>query len=217
LIHQEGRKKLIAQVAEELFSHHGIHATTMDDIAKNAGISKKTLYMDFRSKNQLVEYVYYSKMEVLNNQLEIIVNTSESFDQKLIKYLETIYSHLDYLSTTVIKEIQKDYPKITRQVQEYSYNAVFNRFHDLISQIREIGAFNPDLDSQTSILLYRDAVTSLLTNQYYRGLPDDFTLDQKPVHVFFKSVVMIFRGMLSESGVKQFNKSLLQHPLFKSY
>jgi AcrR family transcriptional regulator len=48
------RRHLIAAAAD-LFLHRGYHATTMDDIARAAGMSKKTVYQVFSSKSELFE------------------------------------------------------------------------------------------------------------------------------------------------------------------
>jgi AcrR family transcriptional regulator len=52
----ERRRQLIA-AAEDLFLHKGYHATTMDDVARRAGMSKKTVYQVFSSKSELLDAV----------------------------------------------------------------------------------------------------------------------------------------------------------------
>ena len=47
----------IAEKARELFFRHGIRSITMDDIASQMGISKKTIYIFYNNKNSLVEHV----------------------------------------------------------------------------------------------------------------------------------------------------------------
>ena len=44
----------ILSVSAELFGQYGFKSITMDDIARRAGISKKTLYMHFANKNEVV-------------------------------------------------------------------------------------------------------------------------------------------------------------------
>jgi AcrR family transcriptional regulator len=50
----ERRRQLIAAAAD-LFLHKGYHATTMDDVARCAGMSKKTVYQVFSSKAELLD------------------------------------------------------------------------------------------------------------------------------------------------------------------
>jgi AcrR family transcriptional regulator len=54
MLEAERRRQLIA-AAEDLFLHKGYHATTMDDVARCAGMSKKTVYQVFASKSDLFD------------------------------------------------------------------------------------------------------------------------------------------------------------------
>jgi AcrR family transcriptional regulator len=54
MLEAERRRQLIAAAAD-LFLHKGYHATTMDDIARCAGMSKKTVYQVFSSKAELLD------------------------------------------------------------------------------------------------------------------------------------------------------------------
>jgi AcrR family transcriptional regulator len=54
MLEKERRRQLIAAAAD-LFLHKGYHATTMDDVARRAGMSKKTVYQVFSGKSELFD------------------------------------------------------------------------------------------------------------------------------------------------------------------
>ena len=54
MLEKERRRQLIAAAAD-LFLHKGYHATTMDDVARCAGMSKKTIYQVFSGKSELLD------------------------------------------------------------------------------------------------------------------------------------------------------------------
>jgi AcrR family transcriptional regulator len=54
MLEADRRRQLIAAAAD-LFLHKGYHATTMDDVARSAGMSKKTVYQVFSSKSELFD------------------------------------------------------------------------------------------------------------------------------------------------------------------
>jgi AcrR family transcriptional regulator len=54
MLEAERRRQLIAATAD-LFLHKGYHATTVDDVARCAGMSKKTVYQVFSSKSELLD------------------------------------------------------------------------------------------------------------------------------------------------------------------
>ena len=47
-------REKILEVAIEQFSHYGVRIATMEDIARLTGISKKTIYQEFKDKKELV-------------------------------------------------------------------------------------------------------------------------------------------------------------------
>jgi AcrR family transcriptional regulator len=49
------RRKLVLEAAERLFGHYGPLKTTMSDIARAAGVGVGSLYLDFASKNEILE------------------------------------------------------------------------------------------------------------------------------------------------------------------
>jgi AcrR family transcriptional regulator len=51
---QSQRREVLVDTAIELFGEHGYHATGIDLILERAGVSKKTLYRHFRSKDELI-------------------------------------------------------------------------------------------------------------------------------------------------------------------
>jgi len=58
----ESRKKIL-DAALELFAHHGYHATSVDRIARAAGVSKGGIYVHFSSKEDLLKGLIYASME----------------------------------------------------------------------------------------------------------------------------------------------------------
>src|SRR4051812_4431565 len=71
-------KDRIRQKAKELFMRYGIRSVSMDDIATQLGISKKTIYQYFTDKDELVDGVVDE--DVQNMQMECIETGSEAKD-----------------------------------------------------------------------------------------------------------------------------------------
>ncbi|PKP22274.1 MAG: hypothetical protein CVU05_04660 [Bacteroidetes bacterium HGW-Bacteroidetes-21] len=91
---REQRKEQILSAALELFAQQGYHATSMQQISKNAGISKGLSYNYFESKDEILSTLFlrFSKeiMEMLDtNQDREITNTEvRQFIDNYFKYLE---------------------------------------------------------------------------------------------------------------------------------
>lgn len=67
-------QKRIAEVAKKLFYKKGIDHTKIDDIAQEANMSKSTLYVYFRSKEDIVNYISLEAMTYLHEHIDQIIN-----------------------------------------------------------------------------------------------------------------------------------------------
>lgn len=83
----------IAAAAEHLFGQKGIQGTTMDDIAKEAGYSKATLYVYFANKEEIVGFLVFKSIKLLKDYLDKAVfepgTAKEKYDgicQALVHY-----------------------------------------------------------------------------------------------------------------------------------
>ena len=88
------RRQAIIAAAQEAFNAHGYAATTVDEVAAKAGISKGSIYNYFRSKEELFEQVFISVTMVLEaNVLEILegaLGPSEKLKRLLDHHCESM-------------------------------------------------------------------------------------------------------------------------------
>lgn len=68
-LESKNRDKII-QIAKALFLKQGVEATTMNDIAREVGMSKSTLYVYFKSKDEVTNYLALQAMEYFKSELE---------------------------------------------------------------------------------------------------------------------------------------------------
>jgi len=74
---RERRHLRILDAAEELFALHGFAKTTVDEIAKRAGVSKGLVYDHYDSKEELLRAVWSSQVEVWMRETHSRVKVSE--------------------------------------------------------------------------------------------------------------------------------------------
>lgn len=103
------------------FNEKGVKFT-MDDVAHHLNISKKTIYMVFKDKQEmLLEAVDYCFGAIKDGEQEIIANQELSVTDKLRKVLIVLperYEHLDFRKIYMMKErYPKIYEKITVRIE----------------------------------------------------------------------------------------------------
>ncbi len=109
-------KERIVESCAKYINMYGVKRFTVDDIAKDLGISKKTIYKYFNSKDELVsEFISMSIKDNINNTLEA-VNKEETIIGKLNAAL---LSHHKYeMPLEILEGIQKHYPDDWEKIEK---------------------------------------------------------------------------------------------------
>jgi len=115
-------KEVILKKSLELFTNNGFKSVTMDDIAAELGISKKTIYQHFSSKNELigstVDFVYDSAM----NQLKNIVGKSESPIHEHFEMKSCVADMFGQkINAATVYQFNKYYPKLAERLRKRRY------------------------------------------------------------------------------------------------
>lgn len=116
-------QKAILETAQRLFMQQGIRATTMDHIAEELGISKKTLYEHFASKDALVEKCAEAFLQDMEKKLdEIRQNHRKDIVLSMIATANYVYELLTSLNPVLFAELRRVLPharaQIIPQIQE---------------------------------------------------------------------------------------------------
>lgn len=117
-------KGYILSESDKLFCQYGIKNVTMDDIAKNIGISKKTIYQHFADKNDLVNILISNKLFVQKESIEEYMNTAENAIHEVILSIINVHMMLSSLNTKIFYDLKKYYPQALLIFNEFKENNV---------------------------------------------------------------------------------------------
>ncbi|HOV84166.1 MAG TPA: TetR/AcrR family transcriptional regulator [Paludibacteraceae bacterium] len=93
-------KKLLIEVARQLFSEKGKKDVTMNDIAEASKKGRRTLYTYFKSKDEIYKAVIDNELDYIFEQIAVVSTEDISPDSKLTKHIIT---HLDAIKKSVIR------------------------------------------------------------------------------------------------------------------
>ena len=112
-------KERIAAKAEELFMQYGIRSVSMDDIANNLGMSKKTLYQYFADKDELVEAVVDSHINVVEGDCINCRNGAKDAIHEIFLTMEHIMEEFTNMNPMLLHDLEKFHFKAFRRFREY--------------------------------------------------------------------------------------------------
>ncbi len=185
----------IIEVASKLFLERGIRAVSMDDIAQTLGISKRTLYETFSSKDELLVSCL-EDMHRQNNEAHKII------DQSSDDILEIFVAHL-FLTIKQIKSVSlaflQDCAKMNKAsfVKKFSEAKKQNRLYlcEKIKRGQELGIIRADINVDITLGVFTEQ-QEVIKEIYATGL---YTMEE----IFMTIFVMYLRGMCTPKGVEK--------------
>ena len=189
-------KSTIIEKATKLFLQLGFKSVTMDDLAVSLGISKKTLYIHFENKHQLVKEVASSIFEkVTRDIIKIKDGTSNPIEELHCVKMEAM-KYLGSEKTSPNYQLQKYFPKIYEDLKtkEYQY------FGELVKNSLQNGIdtdlFRAEIDVEFVSRLYLNGM---------RGIRDIeiFPIEQFKIEELFENYLDYhLRAIVTPKGLK---------------
>ncbi len=186
----------IIQTANRLFKKYGVRSVTMDQIASEAGVSKRTIYEVFKDKSDLLAACLLTYEEEIFKTHEVIIETADNVIDAMFKLAEYHIQFLENTNPLFHIDIQKFYPALwDENMRRISRNKLveIRKFLDFGKKqklIRE--EINLDLACRIIFELTNLALSpEILNNGKYHG-------DE----LFDNLVINYLRGITTEEGTK---------------
>ncbi|MEQ9404101.1 MAG: TetR/AcrR family transcriptional regulator [Cyclobacteriaceae bacterium] len=206
------RQNQILKEAYRLFAEKGTAQTCMEEIAKNLHISKKTIYSIFRTKNELIKATCAWKMQLIAGRVGAVVDMDIPVVEKMVKYLEVLFDNLLDVTFQIAEEITALKYELSDTMEDYLKNAVFGRFIRLFNQAKEEGRLNEDLDPGATMLKYWELLSTVLVTQPANKIPLVVVGSTSIADLVIKHIIEIYKSLLNETGLKEFNQLQTGHP-----
>jgi len=139
-------KLRILQAAHTMMLQYGIRSVSMDDIAGNLGMSKKTLYQYFKDKDELVEQVIIAIIQ--KNEYCCIEDkkASENAVHEIFKVIDMLEEMFKSMNPAVLFDLQKYHPKAFLIISEHKYKFLLSQVRDNIEKGIKQKLFREDVN-----------------------------------------------------------------------
>ncbi len=157
----EARTRILEK-AEQFFLTHGYSRVTMDDLATELRMSKKTLYRHFSSKEELGEAALTASFARIGAELDGIIGDERlDFGERLQHFIRTLTGR--YASAaSVLRDFQRDAPNLWQRLLELRRESVQARFGSLLAAGVKAGAFRADVEPRLVLRMVLTLVDQLL-------------------------------------------------------
>ena len=195
-------KEEIVKRALNDFMQYGFKTFTMDDLASKMGISKKTLYEHFPSKNDLVEAVLDYALDMSCKNVEAFVQGDGSVIENVYRNQKKVKEIFNINSDRPIWELQKYYSKTYERMEiEFAKSDV--RFIDkLLEKGWKEGLFREDIN----VNFYKTFYSSV---QRLRSVANTFPEREYPFwDTIYTLMEYFFRILVNEKSMKELERVL---------
>ena len=128
-------KKLeILERASAVYMKFGIKSVTMDDLSRELGVSKKTIYKYFADKNDLVKLIIEMKVQMDQAVCINCSNQSENAIEDLINVSKFVIEHVGNVNPTVFYDLQKHYKDAWNIIEKHKWEFVLSMIKDNIER-----------------------------------------------------------------------------------
>ena len=184
----------ILEIATEQFARFGVRAITMEDIARQAGISKKTIYQEFADKRDLVKEVFANILEEDRRRLSFILETEDGVIEHLVQTSQMMRERLSSINPMVILEVQKYFPEAWKMFETFKENTIQSDLVNVLEKGKELGYFRPEIDSQILAKVRMNQVTSAFDPSNFSNPEFNFVEEQMVLLDHF------LHGIFTEKG-----------------
>lgn len=191
--------KILARV-NRLFMSYGIKSVTMDDVARELGISKKTLYKHFQNKKDLVKQTTLFHFETEKEKMFEIQDDSANAIDEMIKLAEHVSRQLSGINPSITYDTQKYYPESWKIFLDYKINFVFSCIRANLSKGIEQGYYRASMNPDIIARLYIGKVEVMFDNVLFPI--GEFSL----ATIYYEFIQYHLRGIASPKGLEYLDK-----------
>lgn len=153
---------MIAAARREFFVH-GFRRVSMDDLAAELRMSKKTLYASFPSKSSLVEAVLKAKFDDVEADLRrLALERSSDMEKGIRRFLQCVQRHTSEIHPPFVRDLGRETPELFRVVEHRRRRLIRRHVGALFHKGRKAGLIRKDIPVHLLIEILLGAVEAIL-------------------------------------------------------
>lgn len=192
-------KEKILEFAKNLFWRFGIRSVTMNDIAHELGMSKKTLYQNFQDKEEIVCLCTQNQINQDVSVHDLACTNSQNAVDELLQIIQYHSEMMKNFHPSLLFDMQKYYPKAWELFMNYKNVFCVGCIAKNIERGMKEGFFHEDLDPTVIAKLRMEQVQTVFNPQVFP--PNKFDI----VHVHQQISKQFIYGLLNSKGWKMYD------------
>lgn len=195
----------ILEKAGEMFLNFGFKSVTMDDIADELAISKKTIYANYKNKTVLIEAATMSLFEMISHGIDCICELEKNPIEELFEIKSFIHTNLKDEKSSPYYQLQKYYPSIFHTLKMRQLDLMDSCVKQNLTRGVDLDLYRKEIDLDFISRIYFIGVTGIKDEETF---PSD-QFDKKHLTNCFLNYHI--RAIATEKGKQKLEKLLLKN------
>ncbi|WP_199118734.1 TetR/AcrR family transcriptional regulator [Pedobacter sp. ASV28] len=201
-------KDYIINGADKLFCQYGFKSVTMDDIAKHLGISKKTIYQNFKDKNELINILIRDRIVNQDLQMNKCLIASENAVQEVYFGMQDMDYFLATMNPMLFYDLQKYHQEAWLKFMAFKEKEIGKKIMENLERGKQEGLYRDDINSEIITRMRLDQVDVVFTqNGHYDTNKNSLS------NIMVEITRHFLFGICNNEGIKlihKYDKEILQ-------
>lgn len=187
----------ILEGAKKLYMRYGIKSITMDDVARELGISKKTLYQHVENKNDLVMKIIREHISNEKSCLGAIEGEARDPIEHMLLIARYVLQILREVRPAAMYDLQKYYREAWNIMDKFQQEHIYKTIKANLEAGIDQGLYRAEIDSDIIAKLYVGKTTVITDEELFP------TREYDRDRLFSEYITYHLRGILSEEGLEK--------------
>jgi AcrR family transcriptional regulator len=204
-MNENNLRQRIIEAGRERFFASGFSKVTMDELVADLGISKKTMYKHFPSKDELVDAITDWQMIHVASRVKEIVNSPIGF----IERIHNLWSFIGEMQSRISRQYRDDMrrfrPDLWKRIEDFRREHLIENATKLVDEGRRLGIFRQDVNKEILVLMYVSAIQAVLN-------PEVLVQHSFSAKEAFEAILRVmFDGTLTDDGRLAYRSKFCPH------
>jgi AcrR family transcriptional regulator len=136
----------IKQKADEMFRRYGIRSVTMDDIAAQLGMSKKTIYQYYADKDQLVDAVAVDEIQFSRESCLRDAAASANAIEEIFRVMEFVEVMFRNMNPSMLHDLEKYHPGGYKKFLEHKNTFLYEMIRRNLERGKKEELYRPEIN-----------------------------------------------------------------------
>ncbi len=190
----------ILECAKQMFFKRGIKPVTLDDIAKHLRISKKTLYVYFKNKDELVNSLFVSHLEIHRAAVERVHEQAKDVIEELLHIMYHSSEMVNEINPGLFDDLRAYYPKAWKYFEKFKQEYILERLIQSFEKGQKQGLIRKNVNLKLVAYMRLQQIDLLMRADFLREINTTVFDTHKEITEFF------IYGIATDKGIALMNK-----------